>query len=81
MVKAKVRVKEPYPFQKSWVSSRFRMARSGQGRERLKTFFLLDKARKGAFSSFSQNPKRVEVASDFWCDSTGTSIRCRMSCT
>jgi len=46
MVKAKVRVKEPYPLQKPWVSSRFRMARSGQGRQRLKTFFLLDKARK-----------------------------------
>ena len=37
--------------------------------------------KKEASSSFSQNPKRVEVASDFWCDSTGTSIRCRMSCT
>ena len=45
MVKARVRVKEPYPLQKPWVSSRFRMARSGQGRQRFKTFFLLDKAR------------------------------------
>ena len=46
MVRARVRVKEPHPLQKPWVSSRFRMARSGQGRQRLKTFLLLDKARK-----------------------------------
>ena len=46
MIKARVRVKEPYPLQKPWVSSRFRMARLGQGRQRLKIFFLLDKARK-----------------------------------
>ena len=46
MVKARVRVKEPHPLQKPWVSLRFRMVRSGQGRQRLKTFFLLNKARK-----------------------------------
>ena len=42
----RVRVKEQNPLQKPWVSPRFRMARSGQGKQRLKTFFLLDKARK-----------------------------------
>ena len=46
MVKARVRVKEPHPLQKPWVSSRFRMARSRQGRQKLKTFLLLNKARK-----------------------------------
>ena len=46
MVKARVRVKEPHPLQKPWVSLRFRMARLGQGRQRLKIFLLLDKARK-----------------------------------
>ena len=46
MDKARVRVKEPRPLQKPCVSSRFRMTRSGQGRQRLKTFLLLDKARK-----------------------------------
>uniref|UniRef100_A0A7N2M950 Uncharacterized protein n=1 Tax=Quercus lobata TaxID=97700 RepID=A0A7N2M950_QUELO len=45
MVKARVRVKEPHPLQKPWVSSRFRMGRSGQRRQRLETFLLLDKAR------------------------------------
>ena len=46
MVKARVRVKGPHSLQKPWISSRFRMARSGQGRQRLKTFLLLNKARK-----------------------------------
>ena len=46
MVKARVRVKEPHPLQKPWVSSRFKKARSRQRRQRLKTFLLLDKARK-----------------------------------
>ena len=46
MVKARMRVKGPHPLQEPWVSSRFKMARSGQGRQRLKRFLLLDKARK-----------------------------------
>ena len=46
MVKTRVRAKEPHPLQKPQVSSRFRMAQSGQGRQRLKIFLLLDKARK-----------------------------------
>ena len=46
MVKDRVRVKEPTPLQKPRVSPRFRMARSGQGRQRLKTLLPLDKARK-----------------------------------
>ena len=46
MVKARRRVKGPHPLQKPWVSSRFKMARSGQGRQRLKTFLLIDRARK-----------------------------------
>ena len=46
MVKVRVRVKEPHPLQKPWVSLRFRMAWLGQGRQRLKIFLLLDKARK-----------------------------------
>ena len=46
MVKARMRVKGPYPLQEPWVSSRFKMARSGQERQRLKTFLLFDKARK-----------------------------------
>ena len=46
MVKAKMRVKGPHPLQKPWVSLRSKMARSGQGKERLKTCLLLDKARK-----------------------------------
>ena len=41
-----VRVKEQNPLQKSSVSPRFRMALSGQGRQRLKSFLLLDTARK-----------------------------------
>ena len=45
----RVRVKEPNPLHKPWVSPRFRMARSGQGRQRLKTFLLLDRARKEPF--------------------------------
>ena len=49
MVKVRVRVEEPHPLQKPWVSSRFKMARSGQGRQRLKTFLLLNKARKEPF--------------------------------
>ena len=46
MVKARMRVKRPHPLQKPWVSLRFKMARSRQGRQRLKIFLLLDKARK-----------------------------------
>ena len=42
----RVRVNEQNPLQKPWVSPRFRMARSGQERQRLKAFYLLDKARK-----------------------------------
>ena len=49
MVKARVRVKEPHLLQKPWVSSRFKMAQSGQERQRLKTFLLLNKARKEPF--------------------------------
>ena len=77
----RVRVKESNSLQKPWVSPRFRMARSGQGRQRLLSLFSPWQGKKGASSSFSQNSKRVEVASDFWCDSIRTSIRCRMSCT
>ena len=39
-------VKEENPLQKPWVSPRLRMAWSGQGRPRLKSFLLLDRARK-----------------------------------
>ena len=46
MVKARMRMKGPHPLQKPWVSSRSKMARSGQGRQRLKTFLPLVKARK-----------------------------------
>jgi len=42
----RVRVKKQNPLQKPWISPRFRMARSRQGRQRLKAFLLLDKARK-----------------------------------
>ena len=40
-----MRVKGPHPLQKPWVSSILKMTRSGQGRQRLKTFLPLDKAR------------------------------------
>ena len=46
MVKSRIRAKGPHPFQKHWVSLRLKMARSGQGRQRLKTLLPLDKARK-----------------------------------
>ena len=46
MVKSKMRAKGPHPFQKHWVSPRFKMARLGQRRQRLKTLLPLDKARK-----------------------------------
>ena len=46
MVKSRMRANGPHPLQKHWVSPRLKMARSGQGRQRLKTFLLLDKARK-----------------------------------
>ena len=42
----RMRVNEQNPLQKPWVSPRFKMARSGQGRPRLKSFLLLDRARK-----------------------------------
>ena len=45
----RVRVKEPNPLHKPWVSPRFRMARSGQERQRLKTFLFLEKERKESF--------------------------------
>ena len=41
----RVRVKEPDPLQKPWVSPRFRMAQSGQGRQRLKISLPLDRTR------------------------------------
>ena len=43
MVKSRMRAKGPHPLQKPWVSSRLKMARSGQGRQRLKTLLPLDK--------------------------------------
>ena len=46
MVKARMRVKGPHPLQKPWVSSGSKMAWLGQGKQRLKTFLLLDEARK-----------------------------------
>ena len=46
MVRTKMGVKGPHPLQKHWVSPRLKMARSGQGRQRLKTFLPLDKAGK-----------------------------------
>ena len=39
-------VKGPHPLQKPRVSSRLKMAQSGQGRQSLKTLLPLDKARK-----------------------------------
>ena len=42
----RVRVKEPDPLQKPWVSLRFRMAQLGQRRQRLKIFLPLDRTRK-----------------------------------
>ena len=42
----RVRVKESNPLQKSWVSPRFQMARSGQRRQRPKIFLPLDWTRK-----------------------------------
>ena len=46
MVEAKMGVKGLHPLQKHWVSPRLKMARSGQGRRRFKTFLPLDKAGK-----------------------------------
>ena len=46
MVKDRVRVKEPNPLQKPRVFPRFRMAQSGQGRQRLKIFLPFDWTRK-----------------------------------
>ena len=45
----RVRVKEPNPLQKPWVSLRFRMAQSGQGRQRLKIFLPLNRIREEFF--------------------------------
>ena len=42
----RMRVNEQNPLQNPWVSPRFRMARSGQRRQRLKSFLFLDRARK-----------------------------------
>ena len=39
-------MKEQLPLWKPWVSPRFRMARSGQGRQRLKALLLLDSVRE-----------------------------------
>ena len=44
MFEAEVGVKGPLPFQKHWVSPRLKMARSGQGRRRLKTALPFRKA-------------------------------------
>ena len=44
MFEAKVGVKGPHPFQKHWVSLRLKMARSGQGRRRLKIALPFHKA-------------------------------------
>ena len=41
-----MRAKGLHPLQKHWVSLRFKMARLGLGRQRLKTFLPLDKAGK-----------------------------------
>ena len=49
MVKSRVRAKGPHPLQKHWVSPRLKMARSRQGRQRLKTLLSLDKVRKEPF--------------------------------
>ena len=49
MVKDRVRVKEPTLLQKPWVSPRFRMTWSRQGRQRLKIFLPLDRTRKESF--------------------------------
>ena len=46
MFEAKVGVKGPHPLQKHWVSPRLKMARSGQGRRRLKTALPFHKARE-----------------------------------
>ena len=46
MVKDKVKVEEPNPFQKPQVSPRFRMTQSGQGRQRPKIFLPLDWTRR-----------------------------------
>ena len=45
----RVRVREPNPLQKPWVSPKFKMAQSGQGRLRLKIFLPLDRTRKESF--------------------------------
>ena len=44
MFEAKMRVKGLHPLQKHWVSPRLKMARSGQGRRRLKTALPFRKA-------------------------------------
>ena len=49
MVKDRVRVKEPNPLQKPRVFPRFKMAQSGQRRQRLKIFLPLDWTRKKSF--------------------------------
>ena len=46
MIMVELRMKEQLPLQKPWVSPRFRMARSGQGRQRLKALLLLDSVRE-----------------------------------
>ena len=43
MFEARVGVKEPHLLQKHWVSPRLKMARSGQGRQRLRTILLFHK--------------------------------------
>ena len=46
MVKSRMRAKGPHPIQKHWVSLRLKMAWSGQGRQRLRTFLPFGKVRK-----------------------------------
>ena len=46
MVKSRMRANGPHPFQRHQVSPRLKMARLGQGKQRLKTLLPLDKARK-----------------------------------
>ena len=60
MFEARMGMKEPHPLQKHWVLPRLRMARSGQGRQRLKTVLRSHKVGAGPL------PLSVKIRSRYW---------------
>ena len=60
MFEARVGVKEPHPLQKHWVFLSLRMARSGQGRQRLKTALRFHKMEA------IPPPLSVKIRSRYW---------------